>query len=79
MQVTTKAVRNLDLDKLQALIDEGFTYVTTKFNREISKVVEVRGGVVHAQFPGIAYATPVRIDTVIAVHKPELDDDEETV
>lgn len=77
MHVTTKAVRTLDADKLQALIDEGFTYVTTRFNRTLAEIVVVRGSTVDVQFPETAYATPVRIDTIIEVHKPELDDDEE--
>lgn len=77
MHVTTKAVRALDADKLQALIDEGFTFVTTRFNQAISEIVVVRGSTVDVQFPETAYATPVRIDTITAVHKPELDDDEE--
>lgn len=71
MQVTTKPVRNLDPDELQALIDDGFTYVTTKLNRDLAEVVEVRGGSVDVQFPGAEYVTPIRISTIIAVHKPD--------
>ncbi len=71
MKVTTKPVRDLDPDTLQALIDDGFNYITTKFNEERAEISMIRGNTVDVQFPNAAYATPIRVDSIRAVHKPD--------
>lgn len=71
MKVTTKPVRDLDPDTLQALIDDGFNYITTKFNEELAEISMIRGNTVDVQFPNAAYATPIRVDSIRAVHKPD--------
>ncbi|MFP7366311.1 hypothetical protein SFC07_11160 [Corynebacterium callunae] len=71
MKVTTKPVRHLDADQLQALVDKGWTHITTRYIQEASEIVEIRGDTVDVQVPERAYAIPLSIVAITAVHKPE--------
>lgn len=69
MDVITKPVKNLDAYQLQVLVDEGWTQVSTKFVEGLAGIISIQGTSVVVQYPTVAYATPIRIDAISAVHK----------
>lgn len=71
MKFNTIDVKDLQPDELQDYIDKGYSFIKTKYHPEASEIAKVEGAVVFSQFPGIAYATPIRLSAVIAVCKPE--------
>lgn len=70
MEFSVICVDALDSDQLQAYIDDGYSFIRTRYHPEMSEISEIQGDSVFAQFPGIAYVTPIRISAVIAVGKP---------
>lgn len=74
MDVITKSVKSLDAPQLQVLVDEGWTQISTKFVEGLAEIISISGASVVVQYPTVAYATPIRIDAISAVHKPIADD-----
>lgn len=70
MEFTTKSARRLDRDKLQALIDEGWNWISTKMHEEPGEIVSVHDSFTAARFPGRPYPTPIRTSAITAVHQP---------
>lgn len=72
MNVITRAVKELDAEKLQELFDDGYCFVSTRATQQVlAEIVEIGKSIIRVQLPDVAYVTPIRISAVSAVHKPE--------
>lgn len=72
MNVTTKAVKNLPAERLQELFDDGYCFVSTRATQQaLAEIVEIGRSTIRVQLPDVAYVTPIRLNAVSAVHKPE--------
>lgn len=70
MEFTTKPVSNLDQDQFLSLVDEGYSWVSTRFFEEVASVTGFdQHGNLWVMWQSMPVSTPLRLSAISAVHK----------